>query len=106
MRVKTRSFALARGDERIVLMVEGCHLRHHLPVLACRLHIIIGGEEHRWQHTGAEVSTEIARSSDQVRLMKAENLRLRNDDLEVKVALQQTHATLLKLGAEALQHVQ
>src|SRR5262245_59047923 len=96
MRIETRGFALTCGNKYIVALVEGRHLHHHLPMLTYGPHIIIGGEEHRWQHTGAEVGTKISRPSDQVWLVNREDFRLSDDDLDVKIVLERAHATVLK----------
>ena len=106
MRIQARCFALAGGDEGIVALVERYHLGHHPAVLARRLHIVIGGEEDRRQGAGAEIGAEIAGPGDEVLLVDTENFRLSDDHFDVKVVLQRTHVTVLKLGAEALKHTQ
>ena len=106
MCLQTRCFALAGGDEGIVALVERRHLGDHPAVLARRLHVVVGGEEGRGQGTGTEIGAEIAWPSNQVRLVDTEDFRLSDDYLDVKVVLQRTHVTVLKLSAEALEHMQ
>src|SRR5262245_42212812 len=106
MRIQARCFALAGGDEGIVLTIQGCHLGDHPAVLARCLHVVIGSEEYRWQGAGAEISTEIAWPGDQGRLVDTEDFRLSNDHLDVKVVLQRTHVTVLKLSTQTLEYMQ
>src|SRR5215475_9807401 len=105
MRLQGRRFTLAGGDEGIVLLVEWCHLGDHPAVLARGLYIVVGGEEGRRQSTGAEIGAEIVWPGDQVLLMDTEDFCLSDDHFNVKVMLQRTHVTVLKLSAEALEHM-
>src|SRR5437764_14708025 len=105
MRIQTWRLALTGGDERIVLAIERCHLGYYPAVLACGLHIVIRCEERGWQRPSAEVGAEIARPYHQVRLVDAEDFRLGNDHLDVKVVLQRTHATVLERGTETREHL-
>ena len=98
---QARRLAHAGGDEGVEPRVERLHLQHHPAMLARGLHVVVRGEEHGRQHARAEVGPEVLEACDQVLLVDAEDLALRDDDLDVEVLAERPQPTLFELGAQS-----